>query len=261
MVLRGYDGNPLRTLPWSITLNTFLAFFTTLTRVTFMVSVLEALSQWKWNLLQQSDRPLRDFLLVDSASRTAWGSFLVLCRFNIKYGGPYIPMRPSLRQLISFFRHITSIGALISLLGLITSPLTQQMIDYPLRTTAVANGTATTLTATSFNWTGTIDQEVQPVLMGVTQPYTNPIQPLAANCSTTNCTFPLYNSLAICSHVADISHLLTISMVPNATSDQWSIPDLSVATSQEAKTTWNASLPKSVTKNLSPKITDMGHVR
>ena len=84
VVLRDYDGKALRTLPWSITLNTFLAFFTTLTRVTFMVSVLEAISQWKWNLLKQSDRPFKDFLLVDSASRTVWGSILVLFRFHVK---------------------------------------------------------------------------------------------------------------------------------------------------------------------------------
>ena len=147
-------------------------------------------------------------------------------------------------SFLIYLRHIASIGALISLLGLITSPLTQQMIDYPLRTVADSNGTATVATAHSFNWTGTIDQELQPVLLGLIQPYASPVQPLAANCSSTNCTFPLYNSLAICSHVADVSHLLSISMINNSTSDQWSVPDLSTATATDGLTAWNASLPK-----------------
>jgi hypothetical protein len=83
-VLRVYDGRALPTLPLSITLNTFLAFFTTLTKAAFMLSVAEAISQWKWNMLKSKERPLTDFLAIDSASRGVWGSFWVLGRFHIK---------------------------------------------------------------------------------------------------------------------------------------------------------------------------------
>jgi hypothetical protein len=145
-------------------------------------------------------------------------------------------------QLKAFRRHITSVGALISLLGLITSPLTQQMIDYPLRTVAEVNGSATVSIARVFNWTGTIDTDLAQILPGINNIYTNPIQPLTANCSSSNCTFPAYSSLAVCSQVKDLSSLLDVSVIPDSTSDQWSVPDLRCAT--DGATAWNASLPK-----------------
>lgn len=77
--MRTFDGKALPTLPLSITLNTFLAFFTTLTKAAFMIAVCEALSQWKWNwFATRADRPLHDFQLFDDASRGAWGSLQLL---------------------------------------------------------------------------------------------------------------------------------------------------------------------------------------
>jgi hypothetical protein len=70
-----------------ITLNTFLAFFTTMTKASFMLAVAEALSQWKWNwFATNSERPLHDFQLFDDASRGAWGSTkLLLSRLRGRY--------------------------------------------------------------------------------------------------------------------------------------------------------------------------------
>ncbi len=80
-VLRAYDGRPLPTLPMHITLNTFLAFFTTLTKAAFAMAVAEALSQWKWNWFE-ADRPLTDFQTFDAASRGPWGSLKLLARLR-----------------------------------------------------------------------------------------------------------------------------------------------------------------------------------
>jgi len=47
VVLAVYDGHLLPTLPMNITLNTFVAFFSTFAKSSFMIPVTEALSQWK----------------------------------------------------------------------------------------------------------------------------------------------------------------------------------------------------------------------
>ena len=75
--MRAYDGESLPNLPLHVTLNTFLAFFTTLTKACFMIAVAEALSQWKWNWFA-AGRPLNDFQTFDMASRGPWGSLLLL---------------------------------------------------------------------------------------------------------------------------------------------------------------------------------------
>ena len=77
-------------MPIGITLNTFLAFFTTFTKAAFMVPISEALSQWKWNLLvvdesKGQSRSLSIFGTLDSASRGIWGSWLILRDFKWRF--------------------------------------------------------------------------------------------------------------------------------------------------------------------------------
>lgn len=81
-----------------ISLNTFLAFFTTFSKFSFLTPIYEALSQWKWNLFaahhrregggaddqdyRDTGRPLADFQILASASRGFWGSWKLLVRFK-----------------------------------------------------------------------------------------------------------------------------------------------------------------------------------
>jgi len=85
-VLGAYNGRSLPTLPLHVTLNTFLAFFTTLCRASFITPITEAFGQWKWNLLTQDGRgrtrTLADFEALDSASRGTWGAWKVLRNFK-----------------------------------------------------------------------------------------------------------------------------------------------------------------------------------
>jgi len=69
-----------------ITLNTFLAFFTTFTKAAFMIPISEALSQWKWNIYASGlpSRPLADFQVLDAASRGVWGSWMLFRNFRWK---------------------------------------------------------------------------------------------------------------------------------------------------------------------------------
>lgn len=66
-----------------ITLNTFLAFFTTFTKATFMLPVAECISQWKWNWFTE-EKPVIDFQTFDRASRGFTGSLLLLRKLKWK---------------------------------------------------------------------------------------------------------------------------------------------------------------------------------
>ncbi|CZR65452.1 uncharacterized protein PAC_15352 [Phialocephala subalpina] len=223
-VLRVYDGKALPTLPMSITLNTFLAFFTTLTKAAFMLSVAEATSQWKWNMLKHKERPLTDFLAVDSASRSVWGSFWILGRFHLK--------------------HITTVGAVISLLGMVTSPVTQQMIAYPLRKSRV-DGIATVPTTSHFKARDGFSVW-HAIFAGGISTFDNPILPMDANCSSADCSFPRYKSVGTCATAANITSLLNVSAIQNSTSADWLYPAWEGIIAENGTTAWNASLPNGV---------------
>ncbi len=79
VMLARSDGNPPPSLPLGITLNTFVAFFTSLAKVAFMLPVVEGLGQLKWMWFTSSKaRPLIDFQMFDEASRGGWGSLRLL---------------------------------------------------------------------------------------------------------------------------------------------------------------------------------------
>lgn len=83
VVLARSDGNPPPQWPAGITLNTFLAFFTSLSKVGFMLPIIEGLGQLKWMWFMSSKpRPLADFQVFDEASRGAFGSLKLLLRFK-----------------------------------------------------------------------------------------------------------------------------------------------------------------------------------
>jgi len=91
VVLAVYDGHLLPTLPMNITLNTFVAFFSTFAKSSFMIPVTEALSQWKWNIFVSDrktshtpSRPLSHFQILNSASRGTWGSWKLFLSFKWK---------------------------------------------------------------------------------------------------------------------------------------------------------------------------------
>jgi hypothetical protein len=73
-VLHSCDDKPLQEdWPLGLSLNTVIAFLATVSRSTFVIPVMESLSQAKW-LWFRRPRQLRDFAAFDEASRGPWGS-------------------------------------------------------------------------------------------------------------------------------------------------------------------------------------------
>ena len=83
-VLKTYDGEPIPRWPLGITLNTFLAFFTSLAKLTLLIPVTEGLGQMRWLWYTKKSRKLVDFELFDQASRGAYRSIKLL--FSLKGG-------------------------------------------------------------------------------------------------------------------------------------------------------------------------------
>ncbi|KAK3320319.1 hypothetical protein B0T19DRAFT_446084 [Cercophora scortea] len=228
-VLGAYDGKALPRLPMSITLNTFLAFFTTFTKAAFMTPVSEAISQWKWNMFAPRNdgshgRSLADFQILDAASRGTWGSWVLM--YN--------------------FRHFVCFAAVFSIVSIFTSPVTQQMIVYATRP-AIVPGEATVA------YTRVVDN-VDSVIKGsiARADYTammstvdNPIENVHAKCSSANCTFDRYKSLAVCMKIKDISEFVHANVAVNYTYADWmgdNWPKQPLLNNNNTPV-WNATLP------------------
>ncbi|KAL1967365.1 hypothetical protein VTN77DRAFT_3149 [Rasamsonia byssochlamydoides] len=123
ILLQRYDQQPAPQWPLGITLNTVLAFLTTVSKAAFAYPVLVALSQMKWNWYATQKRPLSDFEAFDEASRGSLGSIKLL-----------IATKGRLSSIIA---------ATILLSSTVTSTITQAVVTSTNRYAPVADGVAT----------------------------------------------------------------------------------------------------------------------
>lgn len=66
-----------------VTLNTLLAFLTSLAKVAFLVPIVEGIGQLKWMwFLSREHRPLIDMQVFDEATRGGLGGVKLLLRFK-----------------------------------------------------------------------------------------------------------------------------------------------------------------------------------
>lgn len=191
-ILQAYNGQPLPNWPHFITLNAFLAIMSTIFKASMMVSVAACIGQLKW-LWFRRPRRLRDIDTVDQASRGSWGSILLLFRLTST-------------QLVS-------IGALITILATAIDPFTQQIVSYPLRLVSTGEG-AVTSRAQSYDegrYNLPVGSGVQDAPSIDTKAsfyqgiFASDLQPLRPSCVTENCTFPSFDSLALCSKCENVT--------------------------------------------------------
>ncbi|KAF5502592.1 hypothetical protein CGCA056_v013906 [Colletotrichum aenigma] len=177
-LLNSYDGRPLPIWPSGLTLNTVIAFVSTICRTAFILPVMESLSQYKWNWYKKSPRPLADFRVFDEASRGPWGSLKLL--------------------VTTKGRIIGIMSAVILVSGIATSTLTQSVVTYPTRHTV--------LPANDRDIMFPINQAIPRALNtppDEVMPYHLP------SCRTNNCTWPSFSTLAVCVDMKNVTSLLT----------------------------------------------------
>ncbi|KAH6694097.1 hypothetical protein F5X68DRAFT_248719 [Plectosphaerella plurivora] len=160
-----------------------------------MVAVAACISQLKW-LWFLRPRALSDFESFDMASRGPWGSIVVLCR------------------AFRYFRSLVIVAALVTVLSSATGPFLQQIISISPKPDPSATGVATTQRAQMYDEgednaqfgggvrSGPGLRTKAAVYRGI---FTDEVPAFQPFCSTGNCTFPLFDSLAMCSKCLNVT--------------------------------------------------------
>jgi hypothetical protein len=209
IILKKYDGQPV---PWfgtyfnsAITLGTLVSLLTTLAVAMALSTVQECLSQLKWLWYSGASRPLADVEAYDRASRGLTGSVQLLWKLRFT---------------------TASFGALLTIAHLAIAPLAQQSLRSLSVQVAKFDGEAT-IPATK-DWFEP-PQQVQTlkmpdrydsissgmkgaILNGFFAGANATINDTLPTCTTGNCTFPDYQSLALCASSADVTpHLQNLT--------------------------------------------------
>ncbi|KAK4252225.1 hypothetical protein C7999DRAFT_26947 [Corynascus novoguineensis] len=101
------------------------------------------------------------------------------------------------------------------LTGFLLSPLTQGAITYPTRVLEGRSGTATIARSESYSHPTPYDRldmrEKQAIQLGIYHASDAEVPPLQPICSSGDCRWQNFSSLAVCAAVADVSDRLTVS--------------------------------------------------
>ncbi|KAK3690529.1 hypothetical protein B0T22DRAFT_516109 [Podospora appendiculata] len=211
VILKVFDDHPLPNMPTYFSLNSIVALLTTIGKAAFAISIAEAMSQCKWNWLRGAEQPLSDFAAFDDGSRGWWGSLALM--------------------KVTRWKNYATLGALVTVLSIATSPITQQVVGYTVKYPASSTLNATALAirkcshapSTSEEDTRWQDESGCAVYQGMIGSITQPLSPIAPNCPTGNCTYPQFNSLGLCVKTANItSHLQATRRSPQ-NPDDWDL--------------------------------------
>ncbi|KAK1579926.1 uncharacterized protein LY79DRAFT_562858 [Colletotrichum navitas] len=237
MVLKSYDNEPLPNWPLGLTLNTVVAFIATFCRTSFVLPVVESLSQYKWNWYK-SPRPLRDFGAFDEASRGPWGSLKLL--------------------LTTKGRPVGILSAAILVSAIATSTLTQSVVTYPTHSVQLpGNDSALTLRNEGYFWVTANSNARRDLMFPINQiiprslntPPEEAMPYHQASCRTNNCTWPPFTSLAVCVDMKNVTDLLTSAGGPYGQPINTTLPNGVFLQHTSGYATMNISTGPSLTFN------------
>lgn len=107
--IKAHEERPLPRWPYKLSINTLISVYMVILKATMLLVAAAGLDQLKWRWFEQ-ERPLKDLLAYDNASRGPWGSLVLLWRLRGQ-------------QLIS------SCGAFVTIAALIMDPFAQQVVN------------------------------------------------------------------------------------------------------------------------------------
>ncbi|KAI6092392.1 hypothetical protein F4821DRAFT_134174 [Hypoxylon rubiginosum] len=217
-----YQDQPLPHWPYTLSINTIVAFYSEVMRAAMILVLSACLSQLKWSWFTQP-RPLVHVEYFDNASRGPWGSLELLWAIRLRAILP-------------------SIGAFIMILTLLLVPFTQQIVRFysctvldPTSSASIPKSNIATAGASLHIGAGisSISPEAQGVInSGI---YDSSLQSVSFICPTGNCTFDgVYHSMGWCSHCADVSDQIEISRSPYMTN--FTLPSSNLTATVGART-------------------------
>ncbi|KAK0662518.1 hypothetical protein QBC41DRAFT_359614 [Cercophora samala] len=173
--------------------------------MSFIYPLVQALAQQRWNWFK-IPRSLDDFRVFDEASKGPWGSVLLMIRMK---GRPL--------GIISCLVLITSIA---------TSTLTQSVVTYPSRMVPViGNDTAVVKKVDEFYYisgfraNGRLFPFQQALRSSGSVTPTQLLPYLPPTCRTSECTWPEFNTMAVCVNMTNVTSLLTYDDLIPGTSE------------------------------------------
>ncbi|KAI1128944.1 hypothetical protein F5Y10DRAFT_291583 [Nemania abortiva] len=205
LTLSIHQDQPLPEWPFGITINALISFLSSLSTSALVSVVAGVIGQGGWATLPSAKRPLLQLEVYDGASRGPMGSFLFLLQTRLS---------------------VSSIGPLIVIASLATAPFVQQITDIQLTDDAV--DTATIFALRNYPDHGfeyqlknplTYDNVPNLVTSGfyqglyfsgnLTDPFSRSLLQQRPTCSTGNCTYSEFDSLAVCSACANVTDQLS----------------------------------------------------
>ncbi|EXJ54306.1 hypothetical protein A1O7_09644 [Cladophialophora yegresii CBS 114405] len=196
IVLHVYEDRPLSDWSHDVSLNAVISTLALVSKACLLTVTASCISQLKWARFTNHKRRLIELELFDAAARGVSGSLRMM-------------ITPTLW-------HMALVGAFVTVAAIAIGPFTQQAVTYPLR--AVVTSTATVQRTQTYRNSAPGDVLVLkdvPLTMKAAA-YSALFDPSTATtrastvtqCSTGNCTFPAYTSLAVCSKCVNVTRLV-----------------------------------------------------
>lgn len=210
-ILHSIDGKPLaihKIFDISITPNTLISIFSTISSFLMVFAVGDCLGQLKWTYFLQRPHRLKDLQIFDDASRGPVGSVVFLFKLNVK-------------------AFIASIGALITVAALANDPFTQALLQYPNDNIPLTNESARIpRTIQYLGPSGDTSSTTNPYLSNAFWGgLYNPNTQVNHQCSSGDCIWEPFESLAFCSQCDDITHKLRTNCSTNTELEcTWTTP-------------------------------------
>jgi hypothetical protein len=196
-----------------LTLNAFVSVLSRIAGAALLLPVAEALGQLKWSWFIRGDsKKMWDFEMFDNASRGPWGAFLLLIHTKGKT--------------------IAALGALVTIFALALDPFFQQVVSFPTRWTLQDTNSSLARTVRyeplyDIEYENGIDMvQMDTDILNVADLFFvgNGTQPMPfgngtradvpLSCPSSNCTWPSYETLGMCSQCADAPNLLDFACMP-----------------------------------------------
>ncbi|KAE8840215.1 hypothetical protein HRS9122_06820 [Pyrenophora teres f. teres] len=193
-----------------ITLNAFVSVLSRVAGAALLLPVAEALGQLKWSWFIRGDsKKMWDFEMFDNASRGPWGAFLLLIHTKGKT--------------------IAALGALVTIFALALDPFFQQVVSFPTRWTLQdTNGSIARVIRYEPMYdvqyeNGESVAQMDTIIASVAEPFfiNNGTQPMPfgngtradvpLSCPGSNCTWPSYETLGMCSQCIEVPTLLNFT--------------------------------------------------
>lgn len=209
-ILLAYNDRPVPLLPDTLTINSIISFLASLAKANLMVVLAAAIRQEKWLWFVKKPRPLDTVDSFEEASRGPYGSLRLILAYRGRFVSSTFVTNPA-NILNNSPRAL--LAALVTILSLSFEPFIQQLVTAEVRNLPIASKPASIRTPSSYNESaiGNLGGSSLSLaaLIGAFGGASGAVP--SPTCPTGNCTWPAYNTLAMCTICEDMTDKVTLA--------------------------------------------------